>query len=1092
MKKLFRKREKSSKDDKKSFNKEHKRSNRLWIKISKWFSLVILFIGAVVSMVFGSLQIAKKSDDNNAQFGDSYNVKFNVSLKIKRPEGTLTNYNDLLVNGPEYLTDESKVIKTANAFQLWMYDNDIYNTGVQYQIHGDSATIQTNVYNIPKIDWNFDYNHDKKSQYLSKVLFKNTNNNFLQIVKYNKATTEVDLNMQNLPTGGVYANGQKIVTSNGFDFSTAKAFDKKDYSNEDNEKYSDLTDGVIVKARGNLDISDFVTLKQKANDLDAKGQSNDSNGDTTVTTYAETSSDSSDVSKEKLSDYKWYIFRDLGHVINRLNYVQLVAIWHHILESKSVSNLRINEFDKLTSEGILPNILSFPGLSQGEKMEYLTNDLYNELLPEERNWGDAVANSVLVSGETNSFNGDIYWVNDSNILDFYNQYVTPMSENVAGGPTSLNKTYDKGYFDSNIKTIIDPYIVDTITYDNYTNFFPKAKILNAENQSKLTGETDCDVFRFPQSSKLFSNVKSVDKNQGIINFLQEKISANPGYVTQAYKITNSFVVNQTAHANGNTLFPFKIDEYDKSKAGWKELLTSFKSAAYLGGPVLRNSVTTMNSYNSTFLASGIILFIVAIIVSVLYRVPGVFGAIALITSTVISTSLNFIIGLTFSFGSVLAIFIGMLLTLTSIVVLLERARKNIKENVSIFDASTHAWKKTLMTLIDIHVISIIIGLGLAFWGKLEIVDFGFQLILSAFISLVVVFLYFILYFISLINEPYFWKSKLIYAKLAYTKKVPNWYEKLTTRFNWKGYTITASIGFTIFLLVLILTLTVGIPNSLVYNDGTSLYIYENIDNSTLSKISNALGVGWTLISSNESFTLFQKSSVIATDKILDLVSPYVANVSDVVISRSVSYVPEIVASDNLSAMAIAASLVMCYAIIRFNIWGMIAIFFGTMLGTLVGMSINYILYIDINAYFTYASIFAFVLSNIVALVMVSTIKSRFNKKEIFEINDIKEFFSLNIKCTKNYFWMLFTVLSIMTVFFMIFMSVSLVVTFLSMFITSIIAILFTVITVSVIYYGFIILRQKYMQNVVYNVITNRANKYDAIDEELVKNINYFE
>ncbi len=1096
MKKLFKKRNSSSKEGKKSF-RDHARNNRLLIRISKWFSLVVLFIGAVVSMVFGSLQIAKKSEDNIAQFGDSYNVKYNVSLKMDKPNGTLTNYNDLLVNGPEYLTDESKVIKTANAFQLWMYDNDIYNTGVQYQINGDKATIETNVYNIPKIDWSSDDTKDKKSQYLSKILFQNTNNNFIQIVKYNKGAVVDGVGVhQNLINGGMYANGQKILTSNGFDFSTAKAFDKKEYSNDNNEKYSNLTDGVTVDTYANIDISDFSTLKEQANELDASASSSPS--PSSITTYAEGDDSSEGETDQKaiLGEYKWYVFKDLGHVIKRLNYVQLVSIWHQILEPKSAEDASIFAFDKLINEGVLPNILSFPGLNKYEKIYYLTNDLYNALLPEERNWGDAVAQQVLLNDGKN----EIVWVNDTNILDFYNQYVTNITSDLPRVNDKLNKTYDKGYFDSNLKTIVDPYIIDTITYENYTDYFPKAKVLNEFNTSNLKGDTDTNIFRFTQSSKLFSSVKDHDKNQGIINFLKNKISSNPGYVNQNYTIVQNgqydSVVNSNKKAQGSQLFPKGIQltdlVYDNAKNGWKEFLSSFGTAAYLGGPVLRDSVTTLNSYNSTFLASGIILFIVAIIVSVLYRVPGLFGAIALITSTVISTALNFIIGLTFSFGSVLAIFAGMILTLTSIVTLMERARKNIKDNVSIFDASNHAWKKTLMTLIDIHIVSIIIGLGLSFWGKLEIVDFGFQLILSAFISLVVVFAYFVLYFVNLINEPYFWKGKLLYAKLAYTKKVPQWYEKLTTKFNWKGYTITSCIGFCIFLLVLILTFTVGIPNSLVYNDGTSLYIYQSLDSDTLSKIDRALGLGWTLTSSNESFTLFQKSSVVSSSSIINTLNTYGINAANVVVARSVSHVPELVAGDNLSAMSISAGLVMCYAVIRFNIWGMIAIFFGTMLGTLVGMSFNYIFYIDINSYFTYVAIFAFVISNIVAFVMISTIKSRFNKKEIFEVEDIKNFISLNIKQSKNYFWMLFTVLSIMTVFFMIFMSVSLVITFVSMFITTIIATLFTVVTATVIYYGFIIVRQKYMQNIVYNVITNESSKYDAMDEELVKNINYFE
>ena len=1096
--------------------KDRLKNNRLLIKISKWVVLSLLIIGAIVSMVFGSLNVSKSEDKDNAQFGDTYNVRFNVSLKINEPANITDsdkqkiNYNDLLINGDDALSNEAKVIKTANAFQLWMYENNIYNTGVQYSMNTDYAAIETNVYNIQKINWNSDYSTESdKSQYLSKVLFDNMNNNYISIVKYNKSSyiqgAGIGTNTSENYIYGKesYANGQKILTSNGFDFSTSKAYDREDFTKDETDKQQDDTEGVTVRTidKLNIDLSDFIAIKNWEIE---NASSSDSSG--TTTTYDSSDTTNTDIiTASPKDDYKWYIFKDLDKLVKRLNFIQLVCIWNRALTLDR--NNWISLYNNLINENILPNILSFPNLTLDEKVNYLQKDIYPSLLPEEKQWGDAVANKVIPD-DINDIGDTFIWINDTNILDFYNQIKTPLSSlNGNTNGIDFTKKQSDGYYNSNLANIVSPYIIETITYDNYTEFFPKAKKIDDQHKDpNQIGEQETSLFRFPRTLSLFSSINTKDsaKDSSIIHFLKNNISNNTISNEQEYSLdsypsnnggTVYSIVNKQIKKDYKELFDSR--NVSSTKDSWKELKHLFDTSSYLGGTVLKNSITTLNSYNSMFLASGIVLFIVAIIVSVLYRVPGIFGSFAIILSSVIALSFNFLIKLTFSFGTLLAIFMGVLLTLSSIVLLLERVRKNIKENVSIFDSVDNSWKKTISSILDIHIISILAGLAFSFFGKLEIVDFGFQLILSSLVSLLVVFVYFVMYFVNLIKEPVFWNNKLLYSKVSYTGKSNNFVNKVTSKFNWKVYMIVSIISLLIFAIIVTLTFTIGVPNSSVYNEGTTLYIYNNLSSDEIKHLKDSLGISWTLISTNESYTVFQSSWVISSNNIVNKIGQswlddHGVLGQDIIIGRSVIDTPLLIASDNMCALLIGSGFILAYSLIRFTIFGLIPIFVGTILPLLTAMSFNYILYINIDSYFTYVNAFVFVISNMVCFSYLSTIKSRFNKKAIYTNEDISNFFSNNIKYLKNYTYVLLLTMVVMSSMFMIFMSVSLVWTFASMLLTSIICIALTIFITTILYYGFLILRQKYVKNIVHDVITNRSSKYDAVDEELVLNINSFE
>lgn len=1031
-------------------------------------------------MVFGSLEISKKNGNSNiSEFGDSYNIRHTTNLKIDSGEASRApNYNDILINGNGYLTDNEKAKQIADVYQKWLYDNNIYNTGVQYSLNQSKGQIdiESNIYNLSKIKWSWDYSDDLKSQYLSDIFFNNTSNSFLDVIKYNKSYNKPTDGANANPLSGSekYFNGQKVFTSAGLDLKSAYKYNKSDFSNSSSESYTNITDGVVINTSGseNILLNDFVALKKNINEINASSSSNGSDSsDETIPSYA--------------TDYKWYIFKDLSKLIKRLNYVQMVCIWNELLNQANANN-NIDLFDTLTSNNSLPGILTFPGLTKYDKVTYLQKGLYESLSSDEKTWGDEVAKVV-----TNR--GTMVWINDTNILDLYNHTITDITADVFnGGRPDKDNKQEAGYFSTSIDNIISSYVISEITYDNYTEFFPQSKILNDKNPNSnpdTTNDITANKVRFSYSSSLFSRINETNESRRkdeSVNLIKNGISVLPSYVNRDYKINESqyTIYNDNKRESINALTTHNL-----AQDAWKGITSSFQSYTYPGEKILKNSITGMSAYNSLFLASGIILFMIAIFISVFYRVPGVFGSFAIIASTVLATSLNFIIGLTFSFATTLAIFAGIILGVSSVVILMERIRKNMKEGMSVFDSSDNSLRKSFMQVIDTHVASILIGLGLSFLGQGQTLDFGFQLILSSAISLACMFIFFYLYILEFVKEPLSWKGKLFYQKLSLGKIYSNKITSFTSTFSWKKSLTISSIFLSIFVIVIILVFTVGVQNSTTYNEGTSLYIYQNISSSEAQNISNKLGFGWSVISNNQSFTLIQSTLTINNSTIESILNNY--SISDYIIARSTISIPLFEAKSNMYAVLASSGFVAAYILVRHGMFAIIPVFISTVFGFISGMCFEYILFLPINSFFTYTSIFIFVLLNIISISVLNVMRSRFNKKEIFSIKDITEFFTRNNKNMKNYFIIILSVIFVSSCILMLFGSISLIFSYLSILVNSLFAVTTTIAVFNILYYGSITLRQKYLTNIIHNAIENRSSKYDYVDEELVKGINQF-
>ncbi|MGL5640079.1 MAG: hypothetical protein ACRDCD_00250 [Mycoplasmoidaceae bacterium] len=1004
-----------------------------WIKTKhylfiflKFFLVIGVLIGSALSIIFSSFYISK-SENSTGEFGNTYNIKFEVDLAIEEGNQNLSGNQSNSIEA-----SENRLKITAESFEQWLFSKEIYNDGVQYSIKRKddgnySGWIFTNLYNIDKVDFQF----NKVNQDPMNVISKNVTNNFIEVIPYDKTR-----NPNQIPS-----NNTTLVNSIGMNATNPKKSSNPSEEAKENNSSLELP-GVEFTFPSNVNIKRFMEFKSGTN---------------------------SDVSRLP-ENYKWFVFNDLDSLVQRLNYVKSVCYWRQ--------NKNASKYLELGQQGLFPLTLYDPNINESEEgipngVENLNHIefLYTSLTDEEKTWGD------IASGDNAD---DTVAVNKSNILDFYNQF----DSRAPSGAT--DKT--TGNFDASIQPLVKKHIVAEIDYLNYHKWFPQAHELSPVVEEESINNST----RLPSAGQI-----SGPEEVNTIKIPVEKESTLP-----------DFLFNESSNKNVDELIKF-FNEY-----GSLSPITSFVNSSiipdetqkiqfYGSGsvtvPLISNSVTGMSAYNSIFLASGIIILTIAIIVSIIYRVPGLIASLAVIFTGVITFAFSNLLGLVFSFGSFLAIILGMLLTLCSSIVFLERVRKNMIDNKSIFDSNIISVNKSITTILDIHIISVIVGLATAMMGVLEMVDLGFELVLTSLVSLVSVFIIFIFTQMSFSKTKLFWKNSLYFYGINKKIKINsnlenNVIKKIEKPFKFsKQIFLSSSAIFLIVLLIVIsLVFTIGVQNSLTFKTGTSIYIFQdaNIENRVnVSQIIGLIGGNWN-IKIDDNFILIQSSEIFSEADILSKISSLGLNSDSIYVARSSTNIINQVSSINTVALVVAAGFIAVYSTIRLGVFAVLPIFISTALVTLFSAAIQYILYIPIDNYFIYSMTFIFLLNNILSTIFISTTKSRFSNREIFDKDQIKLFLEKNI-LNLSHLWISLLLIVVLSISIsMIFISTTLLWSFLSILIALVFSFPFTLLFTAYIYYVILLFRQKYIKNIVIDNITNTTYKFDSIDEELIIGINH--
>lgn len=596
--------------------------------------------------------------------------------------------------------------------------------------------------------------------------------------------------------------------------------------------------------------------------------------------------------------------------------------------------------------------------------------------------------------------------------------------------------------DVSLKSIVESNLIGKITRDNFIQWFPSNK-------------TNID----------FKNQKTISIQKSTSSLSEQK--------DLIYQLKNTTLPIDFWTQNKNDLiYSNKNDfEFFINGSGW------------LTKPFVKNSITKLSSYNSFLVASGIFLLLVAIIISILYRIPGIFGSLAIIFSFGFSAVSLFLLNVNLSIGTLASLYISLVLAIVSILLTMERTKKLVLQNHSIFDSIQSGIKKSMFTVLDINIISTILALSMFFLAKGELADYALSLVMTPLIVLgsVFVLFFFPLYIYSGFRSS--WKINLLFTFLKKNTTYSIW-------FNEKKWWIIWTSLFSVIFIGIILYFTIGISDS-TFKNGTIIHIKTDL--GLANKLIESLNSNWHQITYNDSVLEARSNFVYdfnQVDKeikaILNNNNSYVLNVS-----TNSSTIPSSIFLSGVYGILAGLGFVSIYYLFRLNIFLIIPTFLINCFSILTTITLLYIFQLPVSIFFVYVLVSCNFVSNIFISIFCSVTKTRFNKKDLFDIPLIKKFIKNNIQSILN-------VLNLMLIFNLFFgaifstlISFTTIYLFVSIALSSIIIMYLSSFIIAHMFYYSIVVREKYINNIIYNIDNKINSKFSEVDEQLIFSINKF-
>lgn len=746
---------------------------------------------------------------------------------------------------------------------------------------------------------------------------------------------------------------------------------------------------------------------------------------------------------------EWILFQDLDILLAKLNYAKDLA----------------SRFSK--------NVLN------DDERRY-----YNTLPSNLKEWATAAIKST--SGAQNTTP-----INRSNILYFYKN--VPESSGDESTPSTVADSTDPNA-NSSLKSIVDPYIIGTIDYNSYNDWFPGTKVIGSSNSGDSnSGNNSGDN---SNNNGNGSGGNSSGGSGGSTKELYATTKDTHPVTSISFQNTKSEQARTDFINRVKTMtFPVPLKQYDSGSINDYNNIRNSLFKAWINQSYIYDGFTGLKAYETSMLALGVVILLIAIIVSILYRIPGLFAGFSIVCASVFSASLLVILKVNFSISTIVGLFVSIVCALSSVVLFMERFRKSIKDNSSVFDSNINALKKSLFSILDVNMIMLFFGLGSIFVGKGEIVDFGLVLVLSSLITLASIFLFFVFPVFLCIDFYVLWNPKfhIFYNKNKIKEISPNSIFSFGEKYRKLIAPILIGISLLIFVIGLIMVFTLGIKNSSYYSNGTVVYLDYSTQNAP--KVSDVLKWlptnSWTFLWDNTSSKVMAFSSkyIFTYNQIMSQNFP--SNYSISVAMSSATYAID-VSKSVVYAILIAYGFVAIYGIFRLNFFSIIPVFIASSLGSLVPIALCYLVWLPIDSLFIYASLFISIITTISSFLYISITKTRFNKRKISKFNELLSFVIINILNTKNIMIIIMSIILLSSVLFIGLGSLTMTMLFVYIIIGTILGMTISYLLIPFLYFVSLYIRQKYVKNIISNV-ENRFSKniVNEIDEELIEGINKF-
>ncbi len=572
-------------------------------------------------------------------------------------------------------------------------------------------------------------------------------------------------------------------------------------------------------------------------------------------------------------------------------------------------------------------------------------------------------------------------------------------------------------------------------------------------------------------------------------------------------------------------YPVKDVTYDNFDGNWYKLLTGVEENGDKYNKVMNiNEISVSlfdNIMGNTPLLSTLIVFIavnllIGIIVCLLYKVPGLYAFGTTTFTTILTMVLLFLGGHQFTVSLVMGLIMILAVGALSVINLLERLKKQVAMTYDMQTSTKRAFMSAIMPCIDLHVIILLLGIVLTYFGPSILISAGIVLIIGSLLSFAFNFvLLWIMLWINFGNSAnekdfnvFVWKRNKLVTKLekkseqspnlnkmtffgnpiiekkSKGSKLLNKYFGKTNIFTWKSV-IYWSVPLLIILIGLSILFTLGVHSSYSFYGGTRLVIWYDTDTFDLDAFKQEINKygSWYNVSVDSNYVYAYTSKTFTYNEVASWGLPYdTIRVEMVSNSTIMNFVYK-----DVNLLLITTGFICLYAFIRLGWTSVIGIFIATILPLLLTLSLVTIFQIYFDTYIVYAAIFAFAINALLVFNVQANINNTWFKEKGTDWDSIKKIVNGQINSSLQYFAIIATMV-ILSIFVSILCSSITLTSFNYLILIAFIISIFSSMFFSPYITSFFMwIKNKYLLNITSKALLNK--NYDIIDEEVIDGIN---
>lgn len=1132
--------------------------------------VVFIFIASIVAIVFSSFNIVTKTNlSSDFDEGISYSLRFKLVDKNNKPlYQQTTDEQGFKINDEKDILN--KLDDTASILGKQLQNMGLTNVSLSSGLGSYSYTEGTNVLKsipIGYINMNFENSpavfgitteEDDLFLNASKISSKIGDSNRYEFETVRSSYSPYqDLSLPS--TSRIDRNSSIIANESGISQNQNYFLvSSKENLVEDINKYKNA-EGIIDNNAVQLVQSDYYYIKpfidqkfefDKIQDASSEASYNflDSREDEETTPPPTEGGDSNtetqpDPKAQFQTKHTWLLWKNKTSLINYLNSLVLSSYYNIY-----ANNIQIYSIENDTY------VVGTPERDHSTNTNAIDTDLRKQI----NKYLDSLSSleKNIVKFVTNTSRGQPTLITEKNLMgflyEFYNSKYNPTNNVGIPGSTESDKIIDPnnhskseiagwGFLEtdnSDFSELLSPYLIGKFDYSNFGEFFQNPEPPKNDEEENQDQDNDEPVyyttnkFKLPnQSSDINEFINSLDNYQYNFPILDVSKDDDIDNLNLALKATQEFNKEIYEDKYGSVAGEiFKDNENYKKRL--KEIASNFSYQKIFGDMSKtiprydRSAFYDFSVFNIFLICLSAVILLVGIVVSVLYRIPGVLSF--LFTALTFTGSIAFfnLFGFTFSFFSFIGLLFGTVISFLTPLFVFRNFKKEILEGSSIFGAFVKTMKKYWKLSLDVHVVSILISFSFLFFGKNQIIDFGAVLTISTFLSLIlsgVLFFLCISLIISIFNylSPKSFMTNSLFLKMKkFTQSISdistadfnnieskNLLSKISHKTKWGSFynkiwiwSIIAIIF--VCLIGFILLFIIGPGFSIDFSGGNIIKIYNydkfsSLINNNFNMIPNYLGNGAYVYDN----VLYVPVSRIDNFAVVKWIKQLTMNdlplqnllLNSYSITEFNSSIPLSVVSSAWACFGISIGFVACWILISINWVAIVPYIFVQCISMIISIGWIGLSRFELNIDSISIIILIYLVSSVYSVGILSTIKISWDRSKPLSLEELKVLTnSIVSKINSNFIYtqliliIVGVTISIVSLNWLLFVA----------FFTLIIGISYVIVATPHIllplwHYAIKVknIYMKELSNSSMNKTKVKAKNYDNIDEQIVKGLN---